>query len=263
MNKHLSLMRYEARTLVRDPFQLLMLLFPFLMLSLSVLAFPAIIRSIGEGNEAAAKITMLLLLIMIMSFGTLITGAMGSFMLLEQKDEKTINTIAVTPIGISGYLVFKLIYLYILAATSIMLVMFGTGYFAKEAYSIGGISLFDNIETWQLLVYSFVAALFAPALALLQASLAKNKVEGFALVKGTGIIALLPMLIILDSFKGGLQYVLGIFPNFWSTKALFNELMGTSSASDLDFIWYMVIGAVYSLVILVVSYKIFIKKIQF
>lgn len=263
MNKHLSLMRYETRTLIRDPFQLLMMLFPFLMLGLSTLAFPAIIRSIGEGNEAAARVTMLLLLIMIMSFGTLITGAMGSFMLLEQKDEKTINTIAVTPIGISGYLVFKLIYLYVLAAVSIMLVMFGTAFFAKDAYSIGGISLFDNIGTWQLIVYSLVSGVFAPALALLQASVAKNKVEGFALVKGTGIIALLPMLIILDSFKGGLQYVLGIFPNFWSTKALFNDLIGTSSANDLDFIWYMVIGAVYSLLILVVSYKIFIKKIQF
>ncbi|MDD2393384.1 MAG: ABC transporter permease [Eubacteriales bacterium] len=263
MNKHLSLMRYEARTLIRDPFQVLMLLFPFLMLGLSTLAFPAIIRSISEGNEAAARITMLLLLIMIMSFGTLITGAMGSFMLLEQKDEKTINTIAVTPVGISGYLVFKLIYLYLLAAVSIMLVMFGTGYFAGETYSVGGISLFDNIEDWQLIVYSFVAALFAPTLALLQASLAKNKVEGFALIKGTGIVALLPMLIILDSFKGGLQYVLGIFPNFWSTKALFNAFMRTNTPSDLDFIWYMVIGAAYSLVILVFSYRVFLKKIQY
>ncbi len=263
MNKHLSMMRYEAKTLVRDPFQFLMLLFPFLMLGLSTLAFPAIIRSIGEQNEAASKITMLLLLIMLMSFGTIITGAMGSFMLLEQKDEKTINTIAVTPVGISGYLAVKLIYLYILATVSIMLIMFGTAFFAKETYSVGGVSLFDNIKTWELIVYAFVSALFAPALALFQASAARNKVEGFALVKGTGIVALLPMLIILDSFKGGLQYVLGIFPNFWSIKALFNSLMGTSTQSDLSFIWYMVTGTVYSLAILVVSYKVFLKKVQF
>lgn len=263
MNKHLSLIRYEARTIIRDPFQLLMLFFPFLMLALSTLAFPAIIRSIGAGNEAAAKVTMLILLVMIMSFGTLITGAMGSFLLLEQKDEKTINTIAVTPIGVSGYLMFKLIYLYILSTASIMIVMFGTAYFAKETYSVGGVSLFENIKTWQFVVYAFVAALFAPTLALLQASLAKNKVEGFALMKGTGIVALLPMLIILDSFKGGLQYVLGIFPNFWSAKAMFNALIQTRSSSDLDFIWYMVIGAAYSLVILVVSYRLFLKKIQF
>ncbi|MHB8964064.1 MAG: ABC transporter permease [Saccharofermentanales bacterium] len=263
MNKHLSLIRYEARTITRDPFQLLMLFFPFLMLALSTLVFPAILRSIGEGNEEAAKITMLILLIMIMSFGTLIAGAMGSFMLLEQKDEKTINTIAVTPVGISGYLVFKLVYLYILAIASIMIVLFGTAYFAKETYSIGGVSLFDHAQTWQLIIYSFIAALFAPTLALLQASLAKNKVEGFALVKGSGIVALLPMLIILESFKGGLQYLLGIFPNFWSTKAMFNVLMQTNSSSDLDFIWYMVIGAIYSLVILAVSYKLFLRKIQY
>jgi fluoroquinolone transport system permease protein len=263
MSKHLSLIRYEFRTLIRDPFQLLMLFFPFLMLGLSTLAFPAILRSVGEENEPATRITMLILLIMLMSFGTIIAGAMGSFMLLEQKDEKTINTIAVTPVGISGYLKLKLIVLYILAVANILIVLFGTAYFAKETYSIGGVSLFDHAQTWELLTYSFVSALFAPALALLQASLAKNKVEGFALVKGTGIVALLPMLILLDSFKEGLQYLLGVFPNFWSTKAMLNVFMQSTSSHDLSFFWYMLVGAVYSLVILAISYKLFLRKIQY
>lgn len=44
-------------------------------------------------------------------------------------------------------------------------------------------------------------------------------------MKGTGIVALVPALMILETFQGGLQYVLGIFPNFWAVKGMLLELM--------------------------------------
>jgi hypothetical protein len=52
-------------------------------------------------------------------------------------------------------------------------------------------------------------------------------VEGFAFIKATGIVTLVPMLLVLDSFRDGLQYALGVLLNFWAIKGIMNELFPT------------------------------------
>jgi len=188
---------------------------------------------------------------------------MGTFLLLEHKDENTLKTIAVTPVGAPGYIRFKVLYIYIMAVLSVILVLLGTKFIAGDKYVIGAVSLFDNVSVLDILLFAVVSAMMVPAFTLFQSAFAKNKVEGFAYVKGSGIIAVIPVLLILDVFQGGLQYVLGIIPSFWSLKGIMLLFFPIENSSNLSFPLYLLIGAVYGAAIIYAAYRAFLKKIQY
>lgn len=262
MGKYLSLFRYEMKTIVRDPMNIFMLCFPLIVLALGTFVFPTIFDSMAA-DQAALMVVMLLLLIVILTFGSYFIAAMATFLLLDHKDECTLNTIAVTPVGASGYLRFKMSYVYLLSFLTTMLVLFGIKYIAGDQYAIFGISLFDNVGAVEIVVFSAVSSLFVPTLALFQSAFAKNKVEGFAYVKGTGIVVFIPVLMLLDAMQGGLQYILGIFPNFWAIKGMLNAFSPIGNSADLSFALYMIIGAAFNLLIIGVTYRMFLKKTQY
>ena len=260
MNKYLSLLKYELRTIAREPINLYLCLFPVILLILSSFVFPLIFTAIDPLQETMLKVMMLLLLVILLSFGVL--GAMATFLLLEQKDENTIHSIAVTPVGASGYLKFKMTYIYVLSVLGNMIILMGTKLLAGDKYTIMGISLFGRLCFVDVVLFSLVNGLLVPALGLLQSAFARNKVEGFAFIKGTGMLALVPVLMVLDTFQGSLQYLLGIFPNFWVIRGML--------VNDAHRIWanlgypaYLLIGALYNGLLLVLSYRFFLKKVQY
>jgi len=206
---------------------------------------------------------MLILVLVILIFANFFLAAMATFLLLEQKDENTFNTLAVTPLGITGYLKFKLTYIYVMSLFCNLIVVYGTKLLAGDKYVIGNINLLDNISFGKIFTFSLVNGLFVLSLTLIQASLAKNKVEGFAFIKGTGILAILPMLIVLDTFQGSLQYLLGIFPNFWHIKGIIQVIFPISSKANLSYPMYIIIGILYNIILLLSSYYLFNKKVQY
>lgn len=173
------------------------------------------------------------------------------------------STIAVTPAGTSGYIRFKLAYIYLMAVVGNIIVIAGTKLLAGAKYSVMGFSLFDGIEPVHIIFFSLVNGLLTPALGLLQGALAKNKVEGFAMIKGTGILALVPALMVLETFQGKMKYLLGVFPNFWSIRGILLEFMPVKTGTDLSFTIYLIIGAVYNLVLLFIAYRYFLKKAEY
>ena len=82
-------------------------------------------------------------------------------------------------------------------------------------------------------------------------------------MKGTGILALIPALMILETFQGGLQYVLGIFPNFWAVKGMLLELTPVQNSANLSYPLYLLIGGVYNMMLLIAAYRFFLKKSQY
>ena len=262
MGKYFSLFKYEMKTILRDPLNLYMCIFPFIMLMLSSYVFPMMFESM-DANGGALQMTMLLMLVVILAIGGFFLSAMATFLLLENKDENNLNTIAVTPIGASGYIKFKMTYIYIMSVVSTIIVVLGTKLLAGDHYAIGGVSLFDRIGVLHIVSFAIVSGLFVISLALLQSAFARNKIEGFAFIKGTGLVALIPALLILETFQGGLQYLLGVFPNFWAIKGLMLELFPINSNANLNYPLYIIIGAIYNIVLLVASYRFFLKKVQY
>ncbi|HHT73446.1 MAG TPA: hypothetical protein GX008_07015 [Firmicutes bacterium] len=263
MSKYLSLLRYEGKTIARDPVNLYMCLFPLIMLFLSAYVFPMTFTSVDMLRGTMLKLAMLLLLVAILAFGSFFLAALATFLLLEQKDEHTLHTIAVTPVGAAGYLKFKMTYIYVMSVVGNIVVLLGTKLLAGDKYVVLGTPLFDNINIGHTVSFALVNGLFTLVLGLMQGAFAKNKVEGFAFIKGTGMLAMVPALMVLETFQGNLQYVLGVFPNFWSIKGMVGQLMPIDSGANLSFTMYLLIGALYNGILLVAAYRFFLKKAQY
>lgn len=262
MSKYLSLWKYEARTILRDPINLYLCLVPIVVLLLSSFVFPIIFKSV-DMPDATLKVVMLLMLIVILAIGSFFLAAMSTFLLLEQKDEHTLHAIAITPVGAFGYLKFKMAYIYLMSVIGIIVILLGTKLIAGDKYAVEGVSLFDNIGIFHIVSFALVNGLFNPALGLLQGAFAKNKVEGFAYIKGTGILAFIPALMVLETFQGGMQYVLGVFPNFWPIRGLLLQLMPIENSANLSYWGYLLIGGVYHVMLLVAAFRLYLKKAQY
>lgn len=263
MGKYLSLFKYEVKTIIRDPINIYMCLFPIIILLLSSYVFPMIFESMDPMQETVLKVTMLLLIVIILAFGPFFLAAMAAFLLLDHKDESTLSTIAVTPVGASGYLRFKMAYIYLMSVVGVVVILVGTKLLAGDKYSIMGVSVFNSIGLGHIIAFAAVNSLFTPALALLQGAFAKNKVEGFAMIKGTGMLALVPALMVLETFQGRLQYVLGIFPNFWAIKGMLVKFMPITMSADLSYPVYLLIGAAYNLLLLAAAYRLFLRRADY
>ncbi|MBU0997369.1 MAG: hypothetical protein KKE16_04915 [Firmicutes bacterium] len=271
MKKYTSLLKYEMKTIMKDSMSVIMILYPFLIVFITGFIIPAILERTTDSSSTASMNTLLIGFVITLSMGGFVMGAMLGFSLLENKDENTLINIAVTPVTVSGYATFKVIYTTVIAFLANLFMVGGLKLVAVNKYviTIGTttIKLLDTINIGEMLAFSFVASLVVPMIALVIGAVAKNKVEGFAFMKSSGIIILIPLLALLNMFKDAKQYILGIVPNFWAMKALLNELMnevntvmGITNSSNLNFYWYMVIGAVYTILIGYVCLRFFIKK---
>ncbi len=101
-------------------------------------------------------------------------GIVGGLMILDQRDEGILTAAAVTPLGLNGYLTYRLA-LPGLAAWLVTAVM---------------LALVDlaPVQPGAVLLSSLCAAPLAPLLALAISVLASNKVQGFAIAKANGLV---------------------------------------------------------------------------
>lgn len=265
MSKYIALIKYEIKNALKDRITLFMILYPFLMLFVTGFFVPEILSRTNT-DIIATSYTNTIMLLMNITIGSMMGGFLLGFSFIENKDEKTFNTIAVTPASLKGYIVFKSIYYSILAIIGNIIIFFGLVLLAKNKLlvfnGITTVSLFENIKLYHLAVIAIVNGLLTPAFAMVIASIAKNKVEGFVFVKFGGIILMLPLLMMLEFFNGGTQYILAFLPHFWCTKALYNIALNNTNQANLSFWLYNLIGLIYTIGITIIAYGYFNRKLQ-
>ncbi len=264
MKKYLGLLKYEMKTFFKDPMSLFFLGYPFLMLLICGFLLPAILDKTASGNTSAQTVSLLISFVVIISLGGYVMGVLLGFSFLDNKDENTLISIAATPITVSGYTNFKVAYSFVLSTLSNLVMIGGLKLFSSDKYVVEymgvSIRLLDNLSWVSIVLVSLVGSLMVPLVALIVASTAKNKIEGFAFMKTGGLFVMLPLLALLTAFSDWKQYILGIMPNFWFTKPLLCEVLPFSDPSDLPFWAYLLIGTVYMLILAVLTHKVFMKK---
>ncbi|MFA7436391.1 MAG: hypothetical protein WC006_08525 [Bacilli bacterium] len=257
MKKYFSLIKYEMKSILKDPLNIFMLFYPFFILFILGVIIPLSLEKI----DSYSYIVILIILIMALSLGAFLIGALLGFSFIENKDEKTILGISVTPLKVEGYTIFKVVYATIFSFIGNIVIVGGLKIISNDIYVIneGSVNLLENITWIHVIVFSAVSSLFSPVFALIIASIAKNKIEGFALMKSSSIILFFPLLILIPFFENGNQFLLSVFPNFWTIKGILT-VATNSLDNNLNFYLYMLIGAVYSFVIMLLSIKMFINK---
>ena len=234
-----ALMYADSRLLWRDPLLGWVLLLPVgLALLLRVLVPKA-----SEVLLAAAGFDLAPYYALIMG-GYLMTapgivGMVIGFLLLDERDARTLTALRVTPLSMHRYLAYR-IALPLLVGTVSTLV----------GYPVIGIT---PLPLTPLLAIALVAGLSAPLLALVLATAAPNKVAGFAVVKVLNGVNLLPIAAFFLPVP--LQYAAGVLPTYWPMRAFW------SAAAGEEYVVYLGIGAIVGAFALVLAAWLFDRRL--
>ncbi|KAA3643479.1 MAG: hypothetical protein DWQ07_23490 [Chloroflexi bacterium] len=142
--------------------------------------------------------------------GALLVGTVVGFILLDEKDDNTLRAMLVTPVPLRQYALYRVGLPVVLAAV----IVFAEVLVINQAL----------IPLWQLALISVGAGITAPIASLFFAVFAENKVAGFAYSKFIGISGWVIMVgwFIPEPW----QWLLGLIPPFWISKAYWMALEG-------------------------------------
>ncbi|MEX1020816.1 MAG: hypothetical protein WDZ49_14230 [Litorilinea sp.] len=147
-------------------------------------------------------------------FGLLIVPALVGiaigFLLLDERDDRTLSALQVTPLSPGAYLVYRLGFPALISVISVLIVM--------------PLMNIVPVNVYRLLPMMLVAAMEAPIFALFLATFAHNKVQGLALMKAAGITLIIPF--ISWFIPAPWQWFLGIIPTFWPVKSYWLMVSG-------------------------------------
>lgn len=242
MGKYKVLVANEFKRIGNDNLLLVMALYPILLIIMGRYLVPFLREAFLSPTFDLANHYPALLVFFILA-NPYVYGSMSAFMVLDDREERTLQAIQVTPIKISQYLIAKI---FLVVVISIV-----TGVILTLLLNLIDITLF------QALLINMLLSLAAPFNMILINNLAKNKVEGFAVVKGTGVLIMLPLVAFYLPEK--LNILVGIIPGYWPAMAI-------NKISDPEFgimpYWgYCFVGMIYILLLTLVSYKRFNKKL--
>ena len=114
-----------------------------------------------------------------------------------------------------------------------------------------------QLELTAILHLSALASLAAPMTGLFVNAFAKNKIEGFAVVKGFGALVFFPIIaLFFTDFK---ELFFAFAPGFFPAKML-STLIRNGEAMFLSYNTYVLGGWIYGIILNIVSYKVFKKR---
>lgn len=173
-------------------------------------------------------------------FTPLIFGAVAAFSILEDRDDNILLAIKVAPLSLGFFLGLKLLLVFLLSFLSSVFII----YFSDLAH----------VPLATVISVSLVGAGSAPLTALLINTLASNKVEGFAAVKGLGIMIILPVIALF--FFDKKEFLFSFVPGFWPAKAMATAIL-PGHTFQMSYSAYLLIGLVYVALLNIVTYRLF------
>ena len=164
--------------------------------------------------------------VFIVAIGLLMTpmmlGAMGGLQILDDRDERILSYVSVTPLTREGYLAWKLLTPAVIGFVQTPLLLLVMGVIPLHLHVVLPVAL--------------LAAMGAPLYALLIASFADNKVEGLVVAKASGVLMWAPFAAYL--LQGFWHIPAGLMPTYWPIMAFVSGYGG-----GLGF-WLYILGGV-------------------
>lgn len=209
MSLFLPLTLADIRNINRDSLLRLVLIFPWIIALILRWALPTVVEGFADRFDFRGYYGLLTSFFSVMLMPQLF-GYIAGFMLLDERDDGTLRALQVTPLSIDRYLLYKTAAPAVVGAAAVYIFIQIVG-LVKIPYA-------------PLLPIALVAALNGPIFALLLASLAANKVQGLAVMKGLNLLLVAPM--IAYFVPGPWQWLFGVTPTFWPLKAFWQLLEG-------------------------------------
>ena len=209
----------DLRSVTRDSLMSWMLLMPIAIGLLFRFGVPPVAVWLDGRFDIDLAVYHPLLASMLVMISPMMNAVVIGFLLLDQKDDRTLAALEVTPLTARGYLAYRLIVPMLL---SVAMTVLALGLSGVTTLGLGG-----------QLVAALGAAGLAPAWTLLLAAFAKNKVQGFALMKAAGVVNWPP--VIAWWVDPPWQWLFGLCPTYWPAKLVWELEAGGSLAAPVFF----------------------------
>jgi len=240
MSVYTGLVETEVKKWTRDSLTAFMIFYPIL--------FGMIGRWIVPWIEDAGGMNLEPFYYIILAGLTLIAphiyGALIAFSIIDDREDHIFLSIRVTPLSLFQFLSFRLMMGFVLTFLACIFII-----------------LFSNLVSigiGYVFMIAFLSAIIAPIVTLLINSLAKNKIEGFAMMKA--VVGVLMIFSIAGLFfNDAKQWFFAFAPGFWPAKAL-STLILPSESLTFGFHGFYWIGFVYMIVLLYLVYGVFKKR---
>lgn len=242
MGKYRNLIWNQTKRVGRDNLLLILSVYPLILAVVGKYLIPFLREAFLENLDLSEHYPAILVFFILAN--PYIYGSLAAFTLLDEREENVLQAIRVTPLKLSNYLGAKVLFFVIVSIATGVLI---TWYINLVPIGLGESVLINSLM-----------ALSAPLSMLMINSFARNRVEGFALVKGTGFMILLPAL----AFYVPERYSLlaGVIPGYWPAMAI-NKLSNPSFGL-MPYWGYLLVGLLYILLLIVILYQRFSRKIS-
>ncbi len=231
----------ELKKWVRDPMMSFMIWYPMLFALLGRYVLPYAADASGFSILEYADFALVILALMC----PMIFGAITGFSILDDRDDAVLSAVQVTPLSIHQFLSFRFFVVFVMSFLACIFVLW-----FSDIYPLGWVDM---------VAISFLASLGAPLSGILINVLASNKIEGFAVMKGTGMLLVFPILALL--FNDARELLFAIVPGFWPAKLLSIVVRGRG-LTFLGYSQYLVIGTVYAILLSLLAYRWFLRKLR-
>lgn len=221
--------RNDVRMVRRDSFLRWVIAMPFVEALLVRWGVPALEGQLAGGFSLAPYYPLIISYI-VLQMVPLLMGVVIGFLLLDERDENTLQALLVSPLPLRLYLGYRVAAPLLLSVIMIML-----------AVPLTGLNL---VAPLPLLAVALVTAMFAPVVGLFFVAFAENKIQGFAQMKIIGTLALLPVgaYFVAEPW----QYLAGLLlPSYWPLKAYW-----LAAAGEANWLVFLLVGIVVNLVLL-------------
>lgn len=240
LKKIRTLWEIDIRNIWRDDLLSWIIGMPLGLALLLRWGFPYILKAIGEYvNQELMIHHPVLTGFFILLIVPMVSGMLTGFLLLEQRDEQTLTVLKVTPLSLNVYLLYSLL----MPVFSCLLITVISFYLA----GLGGTGASIILSS------ALAAAPLAVMAAMAMVCFAENKIQGFALVKGTIVFWIPPIFVYF--LRPEWEYIFGIIPLYWPCRIYLAFFENDPGA------WfYLLIGFIYNLILILLLYFRFEKK---
>jgi hypothetical protein len=188
----------DAKNILRDYSLSIMLVVPFLCLAVVRWGGALLVESFPEAEKFVPPMVAMMS-IMVAAFPSFMTG----FVMMDEKDSSVTDVYRVVPFSLEKLIKLRSVIMVVIGfLNSLMLLLFNGMITLPIPYAM---------------ILAFQMALFSPFGALLMISMADNKIEAAAILKGITFILLLG--VVQFFIPGNIKYLLSPIPAFWSSRA--------------------------------------------
>lgn len=238
-----SLIKNQFKRIGRDKMILMLMVYPIILGFIGRYLVP-IIQEATLSNTFNLYDHYHTLMIFFVIVNPVLFGDVLGLMLLDEREDNTLLAVSVSPVPIHKYLLSSALIFIIASTISGVIITWALGFY--------------HVPLSMSIIINFLASLGVGYPMLLINNIATNKVEGFAVVKATSGILLLPCVIGVY-FTGFAHFIFGLLPAFWPAVALANYSNGYTPPLN---VWtYILIGTIYVVLCTYALYKVTLKKL--